>query len=104
MKSIAMAAATAFVCILGIQGVPAATASTQNVNNVNDPINHPYQEFSSTTCGGPVCYVTFGTIAAPETVVQHVSCSFYAATGTIVETANLYDGRSQNANYLPVSS
>jgi hypothetical protein len=101
MKSIVIAAATAFACILGIQG---ASATTQNVNNVNDPVNHPYQENNVSTCGTSDCIVTFGTITASEAVVQHVSCGFYTATNTAVTLASVYDGKSGDANYLPVSS
>lgn len=43
MKLIAIAAATAFVCTLGVQAVSATTVPALSVNNVNDPINHPYQ-------------------------------------------------------------
>lgn len=55
MKSIAIAAATAFVCTLSTHDLSAATVPTLNVNNVNDPVNHCYQESSFSSCGISSC-------------------------------------------------
>jgi len=105
MKSIVIAVTTAFVCILGIEGVSAAPVlATLNVNNVNDPINHPYQESTYSNCGQDNCVLTFGTTAASETLVQHVSCSFEVQTGTVIYVALVFDQTTGNQNYLPVSS
>jgi hypothetical protein len=103
MKSVVIAAATAFVCVLGLQAASAATAPSQNVKDAG--LTHPYQESNSSNCGTSDCETTFGTIAAPETVVQHVSCSFAVPTGAVVWSTTLFEGNSSaNANFLPASS
>ena len=91
--------------LVWITGSWAANGATTRVNNVNDPINHPYSQ-SGTNYGCTAnnrCEIDFPA-ANSETLIQHVSCSYFLATNVVTEGAFVANNTTGDVNYLPVST
>jgi hypothetical protein len=105
MKWVGTIAATAvLICSTGYSAASVASATIQ-VNNVNDPVNHPYSQTASNyNCAASFCVVTFPATTANETLIQHVSCSYYQPNGVTTTYTELVDPQSGDATFLPVAS
>jgi hypothetical protein len=103
MKSIVTAAvATALICM----GNLSAEATVTQVNNVNDPVNHPFSQntYNDGCTQQGDCVIYFSPTTATETVITHISCAYFLATGASTVYAELSNNSTGDANFLPVNS
>ena len=106
MKSLGtIVAITALVCSACAWAATAPPRGIVQSNNINDPVNHPYSQsqYNTVNCSAGSCYLLF-SVTANETLIQHVSCTYYLPTSIPTTQVLLYNGTSGDVNYLPVVS
>lgn len=103
MKSLSIAAAAAFVYVLGIQGASAVSQPPLPVNNVNDPVNKPYEASVNVGCASASCEASFSAVTAPNLLIQHVSCNLYVSPAPSYINVEVSGSGLQGANWVKAS-
>ena len=89
--------------VLTLAAVVSAHAAPPPVEDMSNPIHHPYQQFAdSGTCQyAGDCAIVFLATTAASTLIQHVSCEFYLASGGTVSKTTLSGPGGNDRNMFP---
>lgn len=92
-----------FAAFLFFAAAVPAHAAPAPVEDMSNPIHHPYQQFAdSGTCQyAGDCAVLFPATTAASTLIQHVSCEFYLASGGTVVKTTLSGPTGNDRNIFP---